>query len=161
MNRNIYVIFFSLAFCLIACRQYPHIQPLLQEAETLMGSRPDSSLILLESIPSPEKLSEEDYATWCLLMTQARDKNYVEHTSDSVIGVAVRYFEKQGPKDGLDFLFTIPFNFLGVYVSYLLVLKQLDVKNKLADKICVAFSSKNGCNAALESSVSKLFGILL
>ena len=63
--------------------------------------------------------------------------------------------------NGLDFLFTIPFNFLGVYVSYLLVLKQLDVKNKLADKICVAFSSKNGCNAALESSVSKLFGILL
>ena len=63
--------------------------------------------------------------------------------------------------NGLDFLFTIPFNFLGVYVSYLLVLKQLDVKNKLADKICVAFSSKNGCNAALESSASKLFGILL
>ena len=63
--------------------------------------------------------------------------------------------------NGLDFLFTIPFNFLGVYVSYLLVLKQLDVKNKLADKIRVAFSSKNGCNAALESSVSKLFGILL
>lgn len=63
--------------------------------------------------------------------------------------------------NGLDFLFTIPFNFLGVYVSYLLVLKQLEVKNKLADKICVAFSSKNGCNAALESSVSKLFGILL
>lgn len=56
MNRNIYVIFLSLAFCLIACRQYPHIQPLLQEAETLMVSRPDSSLILLESIPSPEKL---------------------------------------------------------------------------------------------------------
>lgn len=37
MNRNIYVIFLSLAFCLIACRQYPHIQPLLQETETLMG----------------------------------------------------------------------------------------------------------------------------
>jgi hypothetical protein len=32
-------------------------------------------------------------------MTQARDKNYVEHMSNSVIGVAVRYFEKQGPKD--------------------------------------------------------------
>lgn len=41
------------------------------------------------------------------------------------------------------------------------ILKQLDVKNKLADKICIAFSLKNGCNAALESSVSKLFGILL
>ena len=99
MNRNIYVIFLSLAFCLIACRQYPHIQPLLQEAETLMVSRPDSSLILVESIPAPDNLSEDDEATWCLLMTQARDKNYVEHTSNSVIGVAVRYFDKQGPKD--------------------------------------------------------------
>ena len=99
MNRNIYVIFLSLAFCLIACRQYPHIQPLLQEAETLMVSRPDRSLILLESIPSPEKLSEENNATWWLLMAQARDKNYVEHTSNLVIGVAVRYFDKQGPKD--------------------------------------------------------------
>ena len=29
-------------------------------------------------------------------------------------------------------------------MSYLLVLKQLDVKNKLADKICVTPSSKNG-----------------
>lgn len=73
MNRNIYVIFLSLAFCLIACRQYPHIQPLLQETETLMGSRPDSSLILLESTRPQKNRSEEDYAR-CLLMTQARDK---------------------------------------------------------------------------------------
>ena len=49
------------------------------------------------------------------------------------------YFSVNTLTNGLDFLFTIPFNFLGVYVSYLLVLKQLDVKNKLADKICVAF----------------------
>ena len=63
--------------------------------------------------------------------------------------------------NGFDFLFTIPFNFLGLYVSYIIVLKKLYVKNKLADKICIACSLKNGCNAALESSVSKLFGILL
>ena len=62
MNRTYTLYFFSLAFCLLLAGQYPHIQPLLQEAETLMGSRPDSSLILLEAIPSPEKLSEEDYA---------------------------------------------------------------------------------------------------
>lgn len=63
-------------------------------------------------------------------------------------------------KGGVELLSTIPLNLLGIYVSYLLVLKQLDVKDKLADKICVAFSSKNGCNAALESSASKWFGIL-
>ena len=27
-------------------------------------------------------------------MTQARDKNYMEHTSDSMINVAVKYFER-------------------------------------------------------------------
>lgn len=99
MKKLISSIFLLLILSLVACRQHPHVRPLLQEAETLMPDRPDSTLILLESVPSPEKLSAEDYATWCLLITQARDKNYVEHTSDSVIDVAVRYFEKQGPKD--------------------------------------------------------------
>ena len=51
--------------------------------------------LLLEAIPEPERLSQEEYATWCLLVTQARDKNYVVHTSDSVIDVAVRYFAER------------------------------------------------------------------
>ncbi|WP_304966610.1 tetratricopeptide repeat protein [uncultured Parabacteroides sp.] len=95
MKKLICSIFLLLILSLVACRQHPHVLPLLHEAETLMPDHPDSSLILLESVPSPEKLSAEDYATWCLLITQARDKNYVEHTSDSLIDVAVRYFEKR------------------------------------------------------------------
>ena len=95
MKKLICSIFLLLILSLVACRQHPHVLPLLHEAETLMPDHPDSSLILLESVLSPEKLSAEDYATWCLLITQARDKNYVEHTSDSLIGVAVRYFEKR------------------------------------------------------------------
>ena len=95
MNRQIRFILFLFIVSLTACQKQSHILPLLQEAETLMDSRPDSSLCLLESVQSPENLSAAEYATWCLLVTQARDKNYVEHTSDSVIGVAVRYFEKR------------------------------------------------------------------
>lgn len=95
MNRQIRFILFLFIVSLTACQKQSHILPLLQEAETLMDSRPDSSLCLLESVQSPENLSAAEYATWCLLVTQARDKNYVEHTSDSMIGVAVRYFEKQ------------------------------------------------------------------
>ncbi|MCD7849948.1 MAG: tetratricopeptide repeat protein [Parabacteroides sp.] len=95
MKRHIHLILFLFIVSLAACQKQSHILPLLQEAETLMGSQPDSSLCLLESVQSPEKLSTEEYATWCLLVTQARDKNYVEHTSDSVIEVAVRYFEKR------------------------------------------------------------------
>ena len=90
--------FLILYFCLsslIACRQTTTIAPVLHQAETFMSESPDSALLLLEAIQSPEKQSAEDYATWCLLLTQARDKNYLEHTSDSVINIAVRYFEKQ------------------------------------------------------------------
>ncbi len=66
MKKSIPYIFLLLILGLAACRQYPHIRFLLQEAETLMPDRPDSSLILLESVRFPEKLSSEDDATWCL-----------------------------------------------------------------------------------------------
>ena len=96
MEKTQYLYGFLLLFVsLFACRQDSRARFCLEEAERLMESRPDSSLSLLESVRSPEKLPSEDYATWCLLLTQARDKNYLEHTSDSVIDVAVRYFEQQ------------------------------------------------------------------
>ena len=50
---------------------------------------------MLEQVATPEKMPERDYATWCLLITEARDKNYIEHTSDSLINVAIQYFEKK------------------------------------------------------------------
>ena len=70
-------------------------RPTLERAKAWMDSHPDSAQQLLEAIPQPEKLSKEEYATWCLLVTQARDKNYVVHTSDSIIDVAVRYFAER------------------------------------------------------------------
>ena len=60
-----------------------------------MSEHPDSALFLLEQVATPEKMPERDYATWCLLITEARDKNYIEHTSDSLINVAIQYFEKK------------------------------------------------------------------
>lgn len=47
----------------------------LQDAEGLMDSRPDSALYLLQSLSSPESLSDSDYANYCLLLTQAMDKS--------------------------------------------------------------------------------------
>ena len=81
-------------FTLLAChRTESRQQPLLQ-AKNLMKEHPDSAQILLETIPSPEKLPIEEYATWCLLVTQAQNKNYVKCMSDSVINIAVEYFGK-------------------------------------------------------------------
>lgn len=50
-------------------------------------------------------------------------------------------------------------NMIGVYIGYLLVQKQMHIRNDRADKICSIFK-KGGCNGILESSASKLFGII-
>ena len=48
-------------------------------------------------------------------------------------------------------------NLFGVYISYLLVLKQLHIQSQYADKICSLFS-KSDCNNVLESDAAKLWG---
>jgi hypothetical protein len=62
-----------------------------------MTTSPDSALWLLGDSVQTSVLSRRQYAEWCLLFTQAQDKNYVTHTSDSLIRIAVDYFEEHGP----------------------------------------------------------------
>ena len=69
---------------------------LLLHADSLMTEFPDSALIFLESIPFPQKLSRGDRALYALLLTQARHKNYVTLSDDSLIKVAVNYYGKIG-----------------------------------------------------------------
>ena len=91
MKRTIYYLLF---LCLLTgC--YPDMKPQLEEAEALLAENPDSAYRLLQAIERPERRQQAEYATWCLLMTQATDKSFREHTSDSLIRVAVRYFSKQ------------------------------------------------------------------
>jgi len=49
-------------------------------------------------------------------------------------------------------------NLIGIYIGYLLVLKQLHVHSQYADKICTLFS-KSDCNNVLESEAAKLWGV--
>ena len=50
-------------------------------------------------------------------------------------------------------------NFAGIYVSWLLLLKQMHVESRYADRICSLFKQKD-CNSILESEAAKLFGII-
>ncbi|WP_080905132.1 tetratricopeptide repeat protein [Parabacteroides sp. Marseille-P3160] len=97
LKTFLYDLFFLclLGFYTFSCRESPEKPSGLVQAEKIMDLHPDSALRLLKRIPSPEKLSKENYATWCLLVTQAEDKNYIKHTSDSLIIRALSYFEKQ------------------------------------------------------------------
>jgi hypothetical protein len=57
---------------------------------------------------------------------------------------------------GLNILLLL--NGIGVYIGYLLVLKQLHVQSHYADKICSLFS-RHDCNNVLESKAAKLWGV--
>lgn len=76
-------------------------RPSLLAADSLMWTRPDSSLRLLEQMASPEKLKGADRALYALLLTQARYKNCVLLKNDSLIRIAVRYYEKSKDKERL------------------------------------------------------------
>ena len=70
----------------------------LAAAEELMDTRPDSALMILQSIPPGSLGSAGGRALYGLLMTQALDKNYVDVTSDSLIRPAVDYYEESSHK---------------------------------------------------------------
>lgn len=50
-------------------------------------------------------------------------------------------------------------NLIGIYVSYLLILKQIHIHSEYADKICSLFS-RGDCNNVLESDAAKLGGLI-
>ena len=63
----------------------------LVQAENLMYEHPDSALQMLQGMSVPSE--KEAYATWALLLTQAKYKCFMEQ-SDSLVNVAYDYFMK-------------------------------------------------------------------
>lgn len=97
-----FLFFISFTILLGACRRGSHaVSSILLLADSLMQSHPDSSLQLLEAIPAPQKMGKTDRAWYALLLTQAKYKNYVSLENDSLIQVAVDYFEKNSDRERL------------------------------------------------------------
>ncbi|WP_308595926.1 tetratricopeptide repeat protein [uncultured Parabacteroides sp.] len=80
---------------IVACTdsRVPALPLSLSHVESIMYDYPDSALSLLESMVVPSDKYQR--AVYSLLLVQARDKNYVKHTSDSLINVAYDYFMKR------------------------------------------------------------------
>lgn len=91
--KNTWYILLLFLFLLSCGKSRIELSPDLVKAESLMLSAADSALSILSAMPAPTNKAQ--YATWCLLLTQAQDKNDIHHTSDSLIQVALRYFENQ------------------------------------------------------------------
>ncbi|WP_154063676.1 tetratricopeptide repeat protein [Bacteroides fragilis] len=84
---------------LVSCtdgRSEGQVARLLRQAEMCMEECPDSALVYLHQISDPEKLTGENQADYCLLLTQAMDKNDLPLSSDSLIQIAVGYYSNKG-----------------------------------------------------------------
>lgn len=68
------------------------VSKLLDRAESLFQTKPDSCLIIMKSIEMNNTLTRKEKARYALLMSAALDKNYIEISSDSLIKSAVDYY---------------------------------------------------------------------
>lgn len=96
-----YIIYLGVAFLLLSCAHstsndsLPTLLPELTQAENVMYAHPDSALHILERMTPPAVSDKYQYATWCLLISQAKNKNYVKLNSDSILSIAYNYFQQQ------------------------------------------------------------------
>lgn len=89
-------LFLILLFCSCHRRPAASLHPALQQAQSLMQSHSDSALVLLRYFSSKSFSDSSDMAAYALLRTKAEDKNYIDHTNDSLINLAVSYYDRHG-----------------------------------------------------------------
>ena len=96
MKKLLYLGLLSVCVLLGSCVE-KNVSNVFDKVERYMDVYPDSALLLLEQIPHPEKLRGKQRADYVLLLTQARDKNYLDSMqSDSLIKLAVDYYKNGG-----------------------------------------------------------------
>ena len=94
MKKNIVFLLILIPIIWISCDGMGHQTIDFRKVENLMPQHPDSALMLLEQIENKETLSRKDKAHYYLLLTEAEDKTYFTHTTDSLISIAADYYEK-------------------------------------------------------------------
>ncbi len=93
MKKLLYFGLLSVCVLLGSCVE-KNVSNVFDKVEGYMDVCPDSALLLLEQIPHSEELRGKQRADYALLLTQARDKNYLDSLqSDSLIKIAVDYYK--------------------------------------------------------------------
>lgn len=95
MKRLKYILLWLLLIVMVGCQTNKGDRFWLSQAASCIETYPDSALLLLKKIYDPKELSSRQQADYCLLLTQAMDKNNLPITTDSLIKVSVSYYERQ------------------------------------------------------------------
>lgn len=99
-NRPFYLLIALLFFSFGACRQESKEQLLLNQAEQIWKSEPESALALLDSISLPEELSEPLAVQWSMLYARIADSLHTRLPYPAQMQIAFDYFQShQLPKE--------------------------------------------------------------
>lgn len=99
MKKLLYIGFLLISVILGSCTEKEQYN-IFNRVIGYMEIYPDSALLLLNQIPHPENLRGKQRADYALLLTQARDKNYLDSLqSDSLIKFAVDYYQNSDNKE--------------------------------------------------------------
>lgn len=102
MKLHNFLYLFILTSWLTACHTDSHTTYLLRQADSLLNVQPDSAQTLLRVWADSMANQPEDIQMYYqLLCIKANDKNYIAHTSDSLILPIVAYYTKQRNKTHL------------------------------------------------------------
>lgn len=89
--------FFLLCATFFSCRDGGRTESLLRTADSLMEEHPDSALTILRRDSLEICRSGKDYRLWyALSRTEANDKCYILHVSDSTMRAAANYYNSHG-----------------------------------------------------------------
>ena len=81
------------------CNRRSSVDEKMDLADSLMMSKPDSALMVLEGIPASDVKGKERSARYALLKSMALDKNYIDTTTFDVLQPAIDYYVKHGSPD--------------------------------------------------------------
>ncbi len=93
MKQIFLIIIAVITILLLTTCQRKELNPRLAQADSLMSLHPDSALHVLQRINVKQLKDKKKQAYYALLLTQAKDKNYITPTSDSLINSAVIYYD--------------------------------------------------------------------
>lgn len=86
-------------FAIAGCDRHSGTSEKLDLAESLMDSRPDSALSILNAVNVETLNGKADRARYALLKSMALDKNYIDTTSFDILQPAIDYFLRKGTAD--------------------------------------------------------------
>ena len=98
----LYILLSLICLLLTSCSDKKPYPDAMQQAESCIIAHPDSAAFYLSTLESTIKDEpKETQMYYALLVTKAADKQYMTHTSDSLMKVVIHFYENYGDTDKL------------------------------------------------------------